>query len=84
MHALMNGYTQSKWVAEELLRAAHDQAGLPCTVVRVGQLTGGLNGAWNTNEWVPAVVHSASVVKCLPDSQEVSFKLAPLEFGILI
>lgn len=40
-------------------------------MVRVGQLCGGPNGAWNIKEWVPALVQSAEPVQCLPQDDRV-------------
>ena len=65
------GYIQSKWVAEQLLQVANAETGLQSTVVRVGQLTGSINGAWDTNQWVPAMVKSALYLGCLPDGDDV-------------
>ncbi|ESK89189.1 hypothetical protein Moror_5196 [Moniliophthora roreri MCA 2997] len=61
------GYAQSKWVAEEVLLNAIRAAGLNSLVVRVGQLCGSsTTGAWNINEWAPAMIQSANVLGCLP------------------
>ncbi|KAK0495896.1 hypothetical protein EDD18DRAFT_1105817 [Armillaria luteobubalina] len=66
-----NGYGESKWVSEELLRLA---PGLRCLIVRVGQLSGDLNGTWKVREWFPSVVQSASSLGCLPnDDKPVSW-----------
>ncbi|KAJ7046114.1 hypothetical protein C8F04DRAFT_1322704 [Mycena alexandri] len=61
------GYQQSKWVCEEILRKTAELTPLKSLVVRVGQLCGGSNGAWNMQEWVPALVQSAKVVRCIAD-----------------
>ncbi|KAJ7930505.1 hypothetical protein B0H13DRAFT_2532734 [Mycena leptocephala] len=61
------GYQQSKWIAEEILRKTVELTPLKSLVVRVGQLCGGLNGSWNIQEWVPALVQSAKVVGCIVD-----------------
>ncbi|KAK7046200.1 acetyl-CoA synthetase-like protein [Favolaschia claudopus] len=71
-----SGYEQSKWVCEEILRVTAEAH--PTTakllVVRVGQLCGGVNGAWNAQEWLPAVIQSGKVIGCLPDdSRDVSW-----------
>ncbi|THU77606.1 acetyl-CoA synthetase-like protein [Dendrothele bispora CBS 962.96] len=59
------GYTESKWVSEELIRSSM----LPnALVVRVGQLTGDTkSGVWNQKEWVPTMIRSATMLGCLPD-----------------
>ncbi|KAJ7087037.1 hypothetical protein C8R43DRAFT_939403, partial [Mycena crocata] len=69
-----NGYQESKWVAEQILAKTAASTALKPLIVRVGQLCGGVNGAWNTNEWFPALVQSAKVIKCLPDdNRDVSW-----------
>ncbi|KAF7352571.1 Acetyl-CoA synthetase-like protein [Mycena venus] len=65
-----SGYTESKWVAEQILAKAEECTPLKSVTVRVGQLCGGLNGAWNINEWFPALVQASSVVQHFPDSQK--------------
>ncbi|KAF9544259.1 acetyl-CoA synthetase-like protein [Agrocybe pediades] len=64
--AVGNGYTEGKWVAEEILRYTSKHAGLTSTIVRVGQLAGGINGSWNATEWLPSLVQSAHAIGCLP------------------
>ncbi|KAJ7449030.1 hypothetical protein B0H11DRAFT_2079260 [Mycena galericulata] len=72
--AVGNGYTQSKWVAEEILAKVADSTAAKPLIVRVGQLSGGTNGSWNIHEWVPALVQSAQVIKCVPDdSRDVAW-----------
>ncbi|KAK6984778.1 acetyl-CoA synthetase-like protein [Favolaschia claudopus] len=71
-----NGYEQSKWVSEEMLRiaAAAHPTKAKLLVVRVGQLCGGINGSWNAQEWLPAVIQSGKITGCLPDdSRDVSW-----------
>ncbi|TCD70281.1 putative NRPS-like protein biosynthetic cluster [Steccherinum ochraceum] len=65
--ALGNGYTQSKWVNEELLSIAAKETPLRYVAVRVGQVTGGrTTGAWNRAEWFPTLVMSGQYLGCLP------------------
>lgn len=49
-----------------ILQLASRSTSLRPIVVRVGQLSGGLNGNWNAQEWLPSIVRSAQSVKCLP------------------
>ncbi|KAG8908187.1 hypothetical protein FRB99_008730 [Tulasnella sp. 403] len=68
------GYGESKWVAERILQTTSKRTSLRPIVVRVGQLSGGLNGNWNSQEWLPSIIRSAQSVKCLPDGAgEVSW-----------
>ncbi|KAJ7083262.1 hypothetical protein C8R44DRAFT_822628 [Mycena epipterygia] len=72
--AVESGYSESKWVAEEILTKTAELTPLKPLIVRVGQLCGGVNGAWNVHEWVPALVQSAQFIGCLPeDSRGVSW-----------
>jgi len=66
------GYAQSKWVSEQIMQSAASSAGLRAVVVRLGQACGSPNGSWNSKEWLPAIVKSAPILKCLPDDSRVS------------
>ncbi|KAF9561175.1 NAD(P)-binding protein [Agrocybe pediades] len=73
-----NGYTESKWIAEEVLRVASSQTTLNSVIVRVGQVCGGgPNGYWNTAEWFPAIVQSGPVLGCIATDDRNS-SLIPL------
>lgn len=66
------GYGESKLVAESVLRYISASTNMPITIARVGQLSGGLSGAWNIREWFPAMVQNSRATGCLPQSKEVS------------
>ena len=74
--AIGTGYTESKWIVEEILHRFSVQTGLPTTVVRLGQVCGDKLGHWNEKEWFPALVKSSLFTRCLPgDMGEVSVKI---------
>jgi hypothetical protein len=50
------------------------QTPLRPVVVRTAQVTGGVNGYWKADEWVPSIVESAMVVNCLPAMEPVSLQ----------
>ncbi|KAF8905645.1 hypothetical protein CPB85DRAFT_1315335 [Mucidula mucida] len=56
--AVGQGYSESKWVGEQMLYQAAKETALRPIVVRTGQIAGGVNGGWNTSDWVPAIVKS--------------------------
>jgi len=64
--AVGSGYGESKWVAETLLMEAMARTPLHAVIVRSGQVSGGLNGYWNSSDWFPSMIQSASRVGCLP------------------
>lgn len=68
-----SGYGESKWVAEKLLLLAGSKTSLQPTVVRIGQVSGGLNGCWNPSEWIPSIVQSVKLTKCLPSLNQVRY-----------
>ena len=72
-----NGYGKSKWVAEQILDRAAKKTDLKPVVVRIGQLSGGKSGVWNTSEWVPAIIRSGEIVGALPSTNDVSFSPPP-------
>lgn len=61
------GYSESKWVGETMLEEVRKSSGLPTLIIRVGQVTGASNGAWNPKEWFPSLVQASSKLGCLPD-----------------
>ncbi|PCH42382.1 acetyl-CoA synthetase-like protein [Wolfiporia cocos MD-104 SS10] len=61
------GYAESKWVSEQILYQAAAKTPIDPMVVRVGQLSGGPGGDWNTHEWFPSMVQTAPVLRCFPD-----------------
>ncbi|TCD61585.1 hypothetical protein EIP91_008188 [Steccherinum ochraceum] len=65
-YATRGGYGQSKWVCENILAVASNQTPLRPIIARVGQISGGHNGAWNTHDWVPAMIRSSINFGCLP------------------
>ena len=66
------GYTEAKWISENILEEASRRTPLRATVVRVGQLVGGPGGYWSEREWFPSLVKSAQYVGCLPAAEGVS------------
>ncbi|KAF8576894.1 acetyl-CoA synthetase-like protein [Ramaria rubella] len=63
-----SGYGESKWISERILWNAGHSTALHPVVVRVGQLSGGVNGNWNSREWFPALVRASQVVGGAPDN----------------
>ncbi|TEB21758.1 acetyl-CoA synthetase-like protein [Coprinellus micaceus] len=63
-----SGYSESKWVAEQVLRRAAEATSFRPVIVRIGQLSGGRNGCWNPSEWFPIIVRSGETMRCLPRS----------------
>ncbi|KAJ6553311.1 hypothetical protein B0H19DRAFT_1263705 [Mycena capillaripes] len=69
-----NGYQESKWISEQILAKAAAVTPAKPLIIRVGQLSGGINGAWNIQEWVPAIIQSANFIGCIPeDSRDVTW-----------
>ncbi|KAH8116797.1 hypothetical protein DFH11DRAFT_1687657 [Phellopilus nigrolimitatus] len=65
--AVGTGYSESKWVCEQLLSIAASKTPLKPVTVRIGQLSGTTNnGCWNSSQWLPAVFKSGSSLGCLP------------------
>ncbi|CAA7270507.1 unnamed protein product [Cyclocybe aegerita] len=69
--SIQTGYIESKWVAERLFQTAGEKCGLQTNVIRVGLLTGGVNGSWDPSQWFPGIVQSAVYVGCLPEVDDV-------------
>lgn len=69
--AVGSGYGESKWVAEKILLLAGSETSLRPSIVRIAQVSGGLNGCWNPLEWIPSIVQSTTLVNCLPTLNQV-------------
>jgi thioester reductase-like protein len=60
--ALSNGYAESKWVAEKLVRRARAQ-GLTASIYRVGWVIGhSESGAWNKSDFIPRLIQCCTQV----------------------
>lgn len=71
--AVATGYSESKWVAENILLQVAKEAGLKINIVRVGQLCGDSRiGVWNEKEWVPVILRGSQVLGAIPHRVEVS------------
>ncbi|KAK3308608.1 uncharacterized protein B0T15DRAFT_391903 [Chaetomium strumarium] len=76
-----NGYSRSKFLAEQLCDAAARHLGQPVSVLRVGQIAGSVRSGgagagmqWNRAEWLPSLVlTSLRHLRCLPDSLGPAF-----------
>ncbi|KAF5372256.1 hypothetical protein D9757_009649 [Collybiopsis confluens] len=69
--AIGNGYSESKWVAEQLFYHAASECGIDATVVRSGQLSGDSKvGGWGQQEWVPTLVSLSQTFGSVPRRDE--------------
>ncbi|KIJ28552.1 hypothetical protein M422DRAFT_270153, partial [Sphaerobolus stellatus SS14] len=81
-----NGYGESKWVSEQILLNVSESTPVKTLVVRLGQLSGGLNGSWNIKEWLPSMIQSSTAdISWIPNDLAaevlVDFSLADFESG---
>ena len=70
--ALGTGYGESKWICEEILAISRAEAGLQPVVLRIGQVSGCVNGYWKSSEWIPSIIQSVALTRCLPSLVQVS------------
>ena len=69
------GYSESKWITEQLFACAAEK-GLRATSVRVGQVSGDQRtGGWSTTEWVAVLVRTGQRLGCIPSKEEVRIGL---------
>jgi thioester reductase-like protein len=69
--SLGGGHSQAKWVSERIFELAASETPLRPVVVRTTLISGGVNGYWKADEWLPSIVESAMFVKCLPAMESV-------------
>ncbi|KAH7912486.1 acetyl-CoA synthetase-like protein [Hygrophoropsis aurantiaca] len=80
--AIGQGYSESKWVSERILDIANAQTAISATVVRVGQISGGINGAWNSSDWLPLIVSTSLGFGAFPGLKG-QCSWIPLDFAAL-
>ncbi|KAF8510926.1 hypothetical protein BU17DRAFT_55015 [Hysterangium stoloniferum] len=61
-----SGYSESKWIAERILEEAAKRTALKPIIVRIGQMTSNSSGAWNSTDWLPAMLRSGQLIGALP------------------
>ncbi|KAH6892784.1 male sterility protein-domain-containing protein [Coprinopsis sp. MPI-PUGE-AT-0042] len=70
----VTGYMMGKWVVEQLLSRASQVSlsgdKLRTMVVRVGQLCGGDNGSWTSQEWFPSIIITGVNLGIIPSCTE--------------
>jgi thioester reductase-like protein len=65
------GYARSKYVTEQVVRAAATATPQHARVLRTGQIVGDtIQGVWNTTEAIPLMIQSAMTVGVLPRLEE--------------
>lgn len=81
------GYSQSKWVTEQICARANESTGLQdrVQVLRIGQLCGDTReGIWNESEGWPLMIKTAQTTGRLPILREVSLAAGQVIAKILI
>ncbi len=74
-----DGYSQSKWVAEQLVRIAANR-GLPVTIHRPATVTGHSNtGAWNLDNFLCRLIAGCIDIGKAPIEQ-MSFDIVPVDY----
>lgn len=64
------GYAESKFVAERILGAAANEAKVPISILRVGQIAGSTipgDSPWPVQEWFPSLVQTSKALGLLPN-----------------
>jgi thioester reductase-like protein len=75
-----DGYGQSKWVAERLVREARDR-GLPVNVYRPGNVSGhSETGASNPRDLLGAVIVESLRLGCAPEIEDWRVEMTPVDF----
>ncbi|CAH0056195.1 unnamed protein product [Clonostachys solani] len=86
------GYSESKWVAEQVCAAAYKAvtaterapgSDMPpwMSIIRVGQLCGNQSGIWNKSEAYPLMLSTESLVGCLPRLEDQPLDWLPVDIA---
>ncbi|MBW4645647.1 MAG: amino acid adenylation domain-containing protein [Goleter apudmare HA4340-LM2] len=75
----LDGYSQSKWVAEKLVMAARDR-GLPVCIYRLGMITGhSQTGAFQPSNMISRMIKGFIQMGCAP-KWDLNMNLAPVDY----
>jgi len=74
-----NGYSQSKWVAEMVVRSAADR-GLPTIVFRPGNM-GGVGDVWNPSDFNFLVLQGCIEIGAAPKVDGWIMEMTPVDFA---
>ncbi|CAG9989397.1 unnamed protein product [Clonostachys byssicola] len=86
------GYSESKWVAEQVCTAAYKAVTATesdlgsemhpwMSIIRVGQLCGNQSGIWNKSEAYPLMLSTESLVGCLPHLEDQPLDWLPVDIA---
>ncbi|VUC24989.1 unnamed protein product [Clonostachys rosea] len=86
------GYSESKWVAEQVCAAAYktvtatesapeSETSSWMSIIRVGQLCGNQSGIWNKSEAYPLMLSTESLVGCLPRFEDQPLDWLPVDIA---
>ena len=80
-HLAANGYIASKWVAEKLVMAAQER-GLPCSIYRLGQITGSSRtGACRPEDFLHNMLIGCDQIGFLPEEiLDLKIDLTPVDY----
>lgn len=83
--AEMNGYGESKHIAELLLDAGYIITGITSSILPIGQIGGPIksSGVWNKQEWLPSLIRSSKYLGLLPQTIGAMNKISWLPVDIL-
>jgi thioester reductase-like protein len=75
------GYSQSKWVAEKLVKAADDR-GLPINIYRLGRISGhSQTGVFNANDFLYRLIIGCVELGSIPDV-EMMQDIVPIDYAV--
>jgi thioester reductase-like protein len=73
------GYTQSKWVAEEIIKLARSR-GIPASIYRIGRISGdSRTGACQTNDFMWRLIKASMQIGFAPDV-DMTVNFVPADF----
>jgi thioester reductase-like protein len=76
---LVEGYRQSKWVAEKIVKIAAAR-GLPVRIYRPGFVTGdSTTGVWNTDDLLPRLIKGCIQLGIIPESNAM-IEMVPVDY----
>jgi len=77
---ISGGYSQTKWVAEQLVRKA-EKRGIPVQISRPGYVTGdSKNGVWNVDDFLCRLIKGCIQLHSYPNLHKATLDMSPVDY----
>ncbi|EIW79917.1 acetyl-CoA synthetase-like protein [Coniophora puteana RWD-64-598 SS2] len=79
-----HGYSESKFVCEYVIEAASKLLNIPCSMARIGQISGDTqSGVWKTAEMNPSIIAGSARIGKFPSAPQCPLDWTPVDYAAM-